>query len=136
MTVTVKKLRKCSKGIAGTIANADHHAKPCLQLIRLIEPTITGLGNDYDFVWEQGHNIHLLHRDDGAKIAFRPYSNGNGNWGIDVLSKFSRSQEMRLFTVMNTVDCATLAIFLNEFFSTSRNMYGVREVVNEETRVA
>ena len=119
-------LRKGSRGMVGTLENAHHHAKDCLPLIDLIGAIILGVGKDFDFIWMQGNNIHILEREDGAQIAFRPYKNGD-DWGIDVLAKFSRTQEMRLFSILDIDECLNLGTFLYNFFNDYKNTYGVKE---------
>lgn len=138
MTVTVKKLRTSSQGITGTYANAHHHATACLPLIDQITSIIQGLGEDYHFTWQQGNNVHVIHRTnskqemDGARLTFRPFVSAGGNWGIDVLAKFSRSDEMRLFAVTQLIECFFLGTFLAEFLDAgiNENAYGSKEHKN------
>lgn len=125
--ITVKLLRTSSQGIVGTLANANHHAKACVPLINQIKNILTGLGAEYNFVWEQGNNVHVIHREDGSRLTFRPFCSADREWGIDVLAKFSRSDEMRLFTVTQLSECYQLGSFLLEFLDCSPNTYGDRE---------
>lgn len=127
--ITTKLLRTNSQGISGTLANARHHAQECIPLINQIKSIIDGIGEEYDFTWEQGNNVHVIHRLDGKRIAFRPFCNTDGDWGIDVLAKFSRSDEMRLFSVTRLNECFQLGNFLLEFIDcgTNPNTYGDRE---------
>ena len=125
MAITIVPLRKGSRGIQGTYANAKHHAKGCVPLITMMESMIMAMGEKHDFVWSQGNNIHLLHRKDRITISLRPcVTKAGGCWGIDVLAKFSRSQELRLFTVVNIDDCFKFGYFLSDFLSCDENLYG------------
>jgi hypothetical protein len=124
MAITIVPLRKGSRGIQGSYANANHHAKACVPIIKQMESILTALGDKFDFVWSQGHNVHLVHRVDGATLTFRPCVTESGLWGIDVLTKFSRSQEMRLFTMLDIADCFDCAKFLANFLLCGKNVYG------------
>lgn len=136
MVATIKRLRTSSQGISGTYANANHHAKDCLPLIKQIEFTLTQLGDFYDFVWEQGNNVHVIHRKDGARITFRPYVSPDQDWGIDVLAKFSRSDEMSLFAITDITEAQSACNFLTEFLDrgVEVNTYGSKEH-NNNSRV-
>ena len=122
--ITKTILRKGSTGIKGSLANAKHHATPCLPLIKRIGSLIDSLGEIYDIDWSQGNNVHVLTRNlNGDKLTFRPWHK-DSNWGIDVLARFSRSQEMRLFTIRTVSECAFLYTFLDSFYSCPDNVYG------------
>lgn len=100
--IEVKLLRKGSRGLSATIENAKHHAQPCLSIISKIETILYRVGQIRDFTWEQGNNIHIITNWNEDKICFRPYIDSQGRWGIDVNAKLSRSNEMRLMTLMAT----------------------------------
>lgn len=129
MTVTIKQLRKISRGIVGTYENANHHAKPCVPLIKILEATITQMGTTYDFSWEQGNNVHIIEREDGQKIVLRPFVNGERIWGIDVLSRFSRRDEIPLFSITEISEASFFGIYLELFLlrGMAINTYGSRE---------
>lgn len=130
MVLTIKMLRKGSRGITATLENADHHAKPCFKIIKETEKMLNKL--PFSFTWEQGHNIHILVAQDGRKIAFRPYYL-EGRWGIDVLSKHSRSSEMRLMTLFDhDHDVVRLENFLRMFFKCPPNRYGGLRLQSKE----
>lgn len=133
MSAEIKLLRKGSVGIIGTYRNAEHHAKNCLPLIKILEAIITSYAHDEDyesFKWEQGNNIHIITRNlDGAQLAFRPYSD-HETWGIDVLAKFARSDEMRLVTITNPETASLFGVFLGEFLLVQENLYGAKEHKN------
>lgn len=129
MTVKISLLRKGSRGISATYENANHHAQSTVHLIKILETAITAYGNDYDFKWDQGNNIHLITRSDGSQLALRPFSNHH-EWGIDVLAKFSRSQEMRLCSITNTHEANIFLLFLGEFLCYLENNYGEKEHKN------
>lgn len=121
-SISVKLLRKGSRGIEATLENAEHHAKSCLSIIKAVRNMLVNL--PYTFTWEQGNNIHIITSEDGRKISFRPYYN-DGVWGIDVLSKISRSTEVRLMTLFESnYDVVRLESFLRMFFKCPRNKYG------------
>ena len=123
-----KLLRKGSTGLEGSLRNAEHHALPTVPLIKLLSSIIESYG-DFDFTWEQGNNVHLVIREDGACLCFRPFSDKD-SWGIDVLAKFSRSMEMRLVTICNVHEATAFGTFLGEFLLCPENLYGAKEHKN------
>lgn len=127
--ITIKLLRKGSLGLEGTIKNAKHHAKPCIPLINGITSAILGFGEEYNFTWVQGNNVHLITRANGDSLVFRPFSDQE-DWGIDVLSRFSRTNEMRLFTITSVHEIGFLGTFLGEFLYCPENNYGSKEHAN------
>lgn len=93
----VTPLRQGSRGIVGTYENANHHAKSLLDLIQFLEKKIPK--SNFSF-WRQGHNVHILETMDGRKFVLRPFSQkGIGYLGITLSAKFSRSDEMHLYTL-------------------------------------
>ncbi len=129
MTIKKKLLRTSSKGIEGTLANAEHHAQGAIPLVHSMVSIIDSLGKDYDFEWQQGNNVHVITRNDGSRLTFRPFINSERNWGIDVLCKFSRSDEIRLFAVTQISECFFFGSFLTEFLDAGINIntYGSTE---------
>lgn len=119
----IKLLRKNSEGIAGTYRNARHHAKPAVPLIQKLEETFQTQLKPYDFIWEQGHNVHVITTGDNRKLVFRPFHQPGNIWGIDVLLKNSRTSEVRLMTVRNETDIPLCTEFLTQFITLQPNYY-------------
>lgn len=93
----VKKLRKTSSGIQGTFANADHHAKRLLPLVK----QLGAAAKDWGFAeWKQGHNVHIFTSDDGRSFVMRPWRDETNEYaGIQVFARISRSTEIPLFVI-------------------------------------
>ena len=64
----IKMLRSSSLGFAGTIRNANHHAKALMPLLIKISTDIQNWGYEE---WLQGHNTHVLVTKDGRKLVLR-----------------------------------------------------------------
>ena len=94
MTVIVP-LRSGGKGIAGTYANAHHHAQAILPFIEALEKIVPTLGFKK---WKQGNNVHILVTGDGRQFEVIPvarYNNG-GYVGLRLRLHVSRSQRLAL----------------------------------------
>lgn len=79
-------------------------------------------------MWEQGNNIHIITNWNGDSICFRPYLNENGQWGIQVNAKISRSNEMRLMTLRSNGSIDRFEGFLKSFTNKKyENIYGNNE---------
>ncbi len=117
MTKIVTKIvliRSNSKGLAGTIANAQCHAQPLLPLVNFLASQIAQLGFDR---WVQGHNIHVLETVDGRKFVLRPVARKDeGYCGIQVYLRHSRSKNVPLMTLFidgrNGMSCYDFCGFL------------------------
>jgi len=119
----IRLIRKGSKGLDGTYQNANHHAQPTLPLIDVF---VRGIKEELDEVvkiWHQGHNIHVLESKDGRKIALRPFRNREGDWGIEMLVKISRSQEFPLFQILTQRDVFLAIDMIFNIFDTEPNYY-------------
>jgi hypothetical protein len=115
-------IRKGSLGIAGTLKNAEHHAQPAIPLVKAMIDEIHDL-TDLIKVWHQGHNIHVIESHDGRKIAFRPYRDVEGEWGIEILIKMSRQLEYPLFQIKCLRDVFTASSMIQNIFSVKQNKY-------------
>lgn len=119
-------LRSNSQGISGTYANIQHHAKVFQELVPYLEANIKLLPYK---LWKQGNNVHLLITEDDRTLVFRPVKNEEGIYcGISVAARFSRSTEMRLFTLLadknnrNGYSWPLAIEFLYQFAQVSHNL--------------
>lgn len=90
----VEVIRSGSLGIAGTLKNADHHAKTLLPLLHYLAPKIPTLPLER---WLQGHNVHVLATKDSRRFTLRPFAKkGEGYLGVRLSLRVSRSIEIPL----------------------------------------
>ena len=123
-------IRKGSRGIEGTYANAEHHARDVLPLIRILHTAVVNYGTLRMIeIWEQGHNVHIITRDDGLRLYFRPHrrKHVDGVSGIEVGIKHSRSVEIPLVIIEIAEQAYAFAAFLGSMLSHHKNYYGVSE---------
>jgi hypothetical protein len=96
-------IRKTSKGIIGTYANAEHHAKELVPMIHFFETQLMRYkksGASRIDVWKQGHNVHEIGMQDGRKFVFRPiWKKGQGYVGISFGLKITRGVDYPLFNM-------------------------------------
>lgn len=106
----VSLLRKNGKGIAGTIANAQHHAKHILPFIEAMQGAVKHLGfRD----WEQANNIHKFTAAHGARYTLRPIVQEQDSTkpfycGIRLSLYLSRGKEIRLLEIDSVADVPRL----------------------------
>ena len=100
----VSVLRKGSKGLQGTYDNANHHAKPAIQIVDRLVRIVTKQSK-YIETWRQGHNIHIVTLPDGRSLEFRPFRKeifpDAVTWGVEVLVHVSRKQRIPLLQLFN-----------------------------------
>lgn len=105
----VQLLRRDSRGIQGTYANAEHHAQKCIPLISSLERRIKECGFKTHV---QGHNVHLFETTDGRKFDMIPYHDGEEYVGIEIRLRKSRSNAERLTTITKVTEVPELIIML------------------------
>lgn len=96
-------LRKGSIGLAGTLQNAECHAKDVVELVKDLAARVDKLDVK---LWRQGHNMHILVTNDDRMFVFRPLNNlesgcNGGNYGIQFSSKINnkKSTEVPLLDI-------------------------------------
>lgn len=107
----IVKLRATGRGIAGTYANINHHAKDIEVYVRSLEPLAPTWGFK---VWRQGNNIHEFETNDGVKYTLRPvFKTGEESechyFGLALSLRLSRSSEHVLFHCTRESDIPRLA---------------------------
>jgi hypothetical protein len=75
----IRLFRSNSLGFAGTIRNANHHAKALLPLLFRLAQDVQGWGYAE---WMQAHNTHSFVTKDARKIHLRGLSNGTDYIGV------------------------------------------------------
>lgn len=105
----VSLIRKDSKGIAGTYANAEHHALLVLPMVKKLEALVYTFGFKE---WKQGHNVHLFIAEDGRKFDMIPYFHNNEYTGLQLRLRESRSKATPLITVTSVKEIPMLAAFM------------------------
>jgi hypothetical protein len=105
----VELLRKDSTGIAGTYANARHHAQECLPLVKALEAQVQAFGFK---TWKQGHNVHLFETHDGRKFDIVPYAVNGKYKGLELRLRESRSKAHRLAVITELSEIPTFVIIL------------------------
>ena len=98
-------IRKDSAGIAGTYANAHHHAEACLPLIKALESQVAAFGFE---TWQQGHNVHVFHTTDGRKFDIVPYADKNGYIGLQYRHRESRSKATPIMAITDLSEVGDL----------------------------
>ena len=126
----ISMLRKGSSGLTGTYENANHHAKPVIPLVDSLVQIIKAHGVKSDVTWLQGRNIHVLTRHNGDQLCLRPFYT-NKVWGIEVLLKVSRKQEIPILQIFNQQDVAVFSLFFDKFLSLENNGYGKKDITQE-----
>ena len=123
-----KLMRKGSKGIDGTYANIDHHAKGVFEIVTILENAIESYKGEID-EWIQGHNIHIIKTHDGREFAFRPFrsSQNSGIDGVEVLMHLSRKNEVRICVITEVAEAHLFATSLCTMLASGKNTYGVSD---------
>ena len=86
-------LRKGSKGLTGTIANANHHAQAILPII----PQLVAMAPTWGFaIWKQGANVHEFTARDDRRFTLRAFTRNGEYVGIRLSARLSRSNEFHL----------------------------------------
>lgn len=106
----VSLIRKDSKGIKGTVDNADHHAKYILPFIEAMRGAVLHLGFTE---WRQGHNVHQFFTSHGSVYSLRPIVQTDDPTkpyycGIRLSVRMSRSEEIRLLEIDSVADVPRL----------------------------
>lgn len=102
-------IRKDSKGIDGTHANAHHHAEAILPFIQRLEGAVGTLGFK---LWRQGHNIHEFVTVENTRYTLRAFTKDGEYIGVRLALRVSRSHEVRLIDITNPDDCWRLLDFM------------------------
>ncbi len=110
----VELLRSNSKGLDGTYANIDHHAKKAKPVVDLLVKQFELLQHNIKR-WRQGHNTHVIEAHDGRSLVFTPYSNETGIVGVQVGIYVSRTTRVKLFHLTNRGEALTFINFLYSF---------------------
>lgn len=105
MITKIKLLRKDSKGLAGTIANANHHAAYIMPFVMELKDVVGKIGFAE---WKQGHNVHEFITDDGRRFTLRAYVRDGEYRGIRLSMRVSRSEEHRLADIHHIRECGML----------------------------
>ena len=85
-------LRSDSKGLTGTLENAEHHAIKCKKLIDALVP----LTSTFKFkTWKQGHNVHIFVTEDDRRYDIVPYLGDDGDGNIDYIGLELRVRQSR-----------------------------------------
>lgn len=110
MSTKVSLIRKDSKGIKGTVENAEHHAKYILPFIEAMRGAVVHLGFEE---WLQGHNVHEFRTKHGARYTLRPIVQEVDPTkpyycGIRLSLRLSRSEEHRLLEIVSVADVPRL----------------------------
>lgn len=91
-------MRKGSRGLAGTIANAEHHAEHMLPFIDALKDVVANLGFTQ---WIQGHNVHEFRTLDGRRYTLRAIVGWESNryCGVRLALRPHRSLEYPLLDI-------------------------------------
>lgn len=123
---TVKPMRKGGKGIAGTYANIDHHAKDVEVFVRALEPLAPHWGFKN---WSQGNNVHQFETHSGRRYTLRPVyhkeeGTDRGYCGLALSLRTSRSQEYVLTHCTRVSDIPRLAEMMRMLAKPQRGAVG------------
>lgn len=123
---TVKPMRKGGKGIAGTYANIDHHAKDVEVFVRALEPLAPHWGFKS---WSQGNNVHQFETHSGRRYTLRPVyhkeeGTDRGYCGLALSLRTSRSQEYVLTHCTRVSDIPRLAEMMRMLAKPQRGAVG------------
>ncbi len=108
----ISLVRSDGRGIAGTYANAEHHAQACLPLIKALESQALAFGFKS---WKQGHNVHIFQTEDGRMFDIVPLADDNDYIGLQLRKRISRSkaEPLQAITDLSQVnDMITVLKFL------------------------
>lgn len=92
----VMLIRSDSRGLEGTVANAEHHANALLPFIKAMRYKVGKLGFS---IWRQGHNVHEFTTTGGARYTLRAYTRDGEYHGVRLSKRLSRSVEEHLLDV-------------------------------------
>lgn len=101
----IELLRKDSKGVEGTIANAKHHAEVMLPFIKAMKDTVEHMGFAK---WVAGHNVHEFHTHDERRFTLRPFVRNGDYAGVRLSLRLSRSAEVRMVDIDSVADVPRL----------------------------
>jgi hypothetical protein len=114
----VTLMRKDSQGLAGTVANAEHHANDILPFIESMSGAVKHLGFKE---WKQGHNVHEFITHDGRSFVLRPIVKDGENgevhyFGLRLSMKLGRKMEdqHRLMDIGSISDVGRLLDMLHQ----------------------
>lgn len=96
MKTEIKLIRKDSRGLQGTIANAEHHAEFILPFIDAMKDQVAKLGFA---TWLQGSNVHEFRTVDGTRFTLRAFGRDRQYVGVRLALRISRSAEYRLIDI-------------------------------------
>lgn len=109
----IKKLRSTSRGIDGTYANANHHAKAIIPFITVLEAAVQ---NMMFKLWIQGHNVHQFVTEDGRKFELVPIvKQGESYVGLQLRLYKSRSQRLPLMNCTSVSELPALISVMHTF---------------------
>lgn len=107
----ISLVRKDSLGIEGTYRNAKHHAQNLIPFVEYLEREVTTFGFAE---WQQGHNVHIFHTEDGRRFDLTPYP---GYQGILLRARVSRSYSIPIAIVTKMSElpafCSMLRVLAN-----------------------
>ena len=123
METKIVLIRSDSKGLAGTVANAKHHAEAILPYIDALKPIVPRLGFK---LWKQGHNIHEFVTIDGRRFTLRAFiDDGNTAYiGIRFSLRLDRSNEIRLIDITSIAELAELILIMKKVAEPSKGKLG------------
>lgn len=110
-------LRSDSAGLAGTIANAEHHAQAILPFIDAMKEAVKHLGFKR---WKQGNNVHEFVTTDNRVLTLRPICNDGQSpfyCGVRLSLKLSRvsTDEHRLMEITDPADVGIMLTMMRSF---------------------
>ena len=114
----VELMRKDSKGIKGTYANAEHHAQACIPLVKALETMAPTFGFEK---WKQGHNVHLFVAKGGRKFDMVPYVVDGVYIGLQLRLRASRSSATPLVNITELDQVPMIAMFMKALASCEDN---------------
>lgn len=123
MNTKVVLIRRDSLGVAGTVANAKHHAEAILPYIYALKPIVPRLGFK---LWKQGHNVHEFVTIDGRRFTLRAFiDNENTAYiGIRFSLRLDRSNEVRLIDITSIGELAELILVMKKVAEPSKGKLG------------
>ena len=111
-------LMSTSRGLVGTIENAEHHAPELKDMVEYLAEQVEDLPYKATLLWKQGNNVHLIITDDGRTLCFRPFREAGGGpyKGISLALKTGnkRVDETVLYEARTLIECDVLLSLLSE----------------------
>jgi hypothetical protein len=110
-------LRSDSTGIAGTIANAQHHAQHILPFIDAMKDAVKYLGFKR---WKQGNNVHQFITHENRTLVLRPICNDGQSpfyCGVRLALKLGRTStdEHRLMEITDPAEVPRMLEMMRAF---------------------